>query len=219
MARNDQVVRQWHLLRRLETSTAATLHELAASLPTGASRHLRTIRRDLAALEDAGFPLLTERVNGQTGWKMLDGFRRLPALGFAPSELMALVFGRELLRPLEGTHIHGALDTALTKASAALPPAGLDFVRRMREFLSVRLGPHKTYRAHRETVERAARAIAERRTVQMRYRSASSGKAGRREVDPYHLWYAVGGLYLIGFCHRRPPPPGSAIACGTRARS
>ncbi len=25
----------------------------------------------------------------------------------------------------------------------------------------------------------------------------------RREVDPYHLWYAAGGLYLIGYCHRR----------------
>jgi predicted DNA-binding transcriptional regulator YafY len=67
----------------------------------------------------------------------------------------------------------------------------------------VRLGPHKTYRAHRDAVDRIARAIADRRTVQMRYLSASSGKATRREVDPYHLWYAAGGLYLIGYCHRR----------------
>ena len=37
----------------------------------------------------------------------------------------------------------------------------------------------------------------------MRYLSASSGKTGRREVDPYHLWYAAGGLYLIAHCHRR----------------
>jgi predicted DNA-binding transcriptional regulator YafY len=73
----------------------------------------------------------------------------------------------------------------------------------MRDFLSVRFGPHKTYRAHREVIDRATRAIAERRTVQLRYLSASSGKTGRREVDPYHLWYAAGGLYLIAHCHRR----------------
>jgi len=203
VARNDQVIRQWHLLRRLEGSTGLTLQALAEGLPDDFPRHLRTVRRDLAALEGAGFPLLTERASGQTRWKLLDGFRRLPALGFAPSELMALVFSRDLLRPLQGTHIHAALDSALTKASAALPPAGLDFVRHMREFLSVRFGPHKTYRAHREVIERASRAIADRRTVQMRYLSASSGKTGRREVDPYHLWYAAGGLYLIGYCHRR----------------
>ena len=203
VARNDQVIRQWHLLRSLEGSTGLTLQALAEGLPDDFPRHLRTVRRDLAALEGAGFPLLTERASGQTRWKLLDGFRRLPALGFAPSELMALVFSRDLLRPLQGTHIHAALDSALTKASAALPPAGLDFVRHMREFLSVRFGPHKTYRAHREVIERASRAIADRRTVQMRYLSASSGKTGRREVDPYHLWYAAGGLYLIGYCHRR----------------
>jgi predicted DNA-binding transcriptional regulator YafY len=161
------------------------------------------VRRDLAALESAGFPLVTERAAGETRWKLLEGFRRLPALGFAPSELMALIFSRDLLRPLQGTHIHAALDSALTKASAALPPAGLDFVRQMRDFLSVRFGPHKTYRAHRDMIDRVTRAIADRRTLQMRYLSASSGKTGRREVDPYHLWYAAGGLYLIGYCHRR----------------
>jgi predicted DNA-binding transcriptional regulator YafY len=146
---------------------------------------------------------MTERAEGQTRWKLLDGFRRLPALGFAPSELMALVFSRDLLRPLQGTHIHAALDSALSKASAALPPSGLDFVRQMRGFLSVRFGPHKTYRAHRQVIDRVSRAIADRRTVQIRYLSASTGKTGRREVDPYHLWYAAGGLYLIGHCHRR----------------
>jgi predicted DNA-binding transcriptional regulator YafY len=203
VARNDQVTRQWHLLRRLEGSTGLTLAELAAGLPADFPRHLRTLRRDLDALESAGFPLVVERNGGRSRWRLLDGFRRLPALGFAPSELMAMVLSRDLLRPLEGTHIHGALDSALAKASAALPPAGLDFVRQMRDFLSVRFGPHKTYRAHRAIVDRASRAIAERRTVQIRYLSASSGRTGRREVDPYHLWYAAGGLYLIAYCHRR----------------
>jgi predicted DNA-binding transcriptional regulator YafY len=203
MPRNDQVTRQWHLLRRLEGSAGLTLEELGQGLPEDSRRHLRTVRRDLEALESAGFPMVTERVAGQTRWKLLDGFRRVPALGFAPSELMALVYSRDLLRPLQGTHIHAALDSALTKASAALPPPGLDFVRQMRDFLSVRFGPHKTYRAHREVIDRATRAIAERRTVQLRYLSASSGKTGRREVDPYHLWYAAGGLYLIAHCHRR----------------
>jgi predicted DNA-binding transcriptional regulator YafY len=116
---------------------------------------------------------------------------------------MALIFSRDLLRPLQGTHIHAALDAVLTRASAALPAAGLDFVRDMREFLSVRFGPHKTYRAHRATVDHTTRAIAERRTVQARYVSASSGKTTRREIDPYCLWSAAGGLYLIGDCHRR----------------
>jgi predicted DNA-binding transcriptional regulator YafY len=37
----------------------------------------------------------------------------------------------------------------------------------------------------------------------MRYYSASRDGTSRREVDPYHIWFAAGGLYLIAYCHRR----------------
>lgn len=203
MARNDQLTRQWHLLQRLESPRGATLRELAAGLPDEFPKHLRTLRRDLAAVEAAGYPLLTERVDGQTRWRLLDGARRVPLPALSQTELMALVFSRDLLKPLEGTPIRAALDSALTKVTAALPVSGLDFVRQMQDFLSVRFGPHKTYRRHRETIDRLTRAIAERRTVQIRYFTASRGATTRREVDPYHLWYAAGGLYLIAHDHRR----------------
>lgn len=203
MSRGAQVTRQWHLLRRLEASRGATLQELADSLPDEFPKHLRTLRRDLAALEAVGFPLLTERVNGQTRWRLIEGYRHVPALTFSATELMALLFSRNLLKPLEGTLIHASLDSALTKAAAALPPPGLAYVRQMQDFFSVRLGPHKTYRQHRATIDLLTRAIAETRTVQMRYYSASRNTTTRREADPYRLWYAAGALYLIAYCHRR----------------
>jgi predicted DNA-binding transcriptional regulator YafY len=37
----------------------------------------------------------------------------------------------------------------------------------------------------------------------MRYFTASRGRSSRREVDPYHLWYVAGGLYLVAYDHRR----------------
>ncbi len=37
----------------------------------------------------------------------------------------------------------------------------------------------------------------------MRYYTASRDKTSHREVDPYRLWYADGGLYLIAHCHMR----------------
>jgi predicted DNA-binding transcriptional regulator YafY len=65
------------------------------------------------------------------------------------------------------------------------------------------MGPHKSYREHRHTIEQLARAIALKRTVQMRYYSASRNATTRRDVDPYKLWYAAGALYLVGYCHLR----------------
>lgn len=45
MPRNDQVVRQWHLLRKLEGSRGATLQELVDALPDDYGKNPRTIRR------------------------------------------------------------------------------------------------------------------------------------------------------------------------------
>ena len=158
------------------------------------------IRRDLEALEAAHIPLVTERSNGRTRWRLMDGYRQL---SLSTTELMALVFSRDLLKPLEGTEIQASLDSALNKAAAALPTEGGSYVEHLRGHFSVGLGAHKTYRQHRQTIDQLSQAIAQTRTVQMRYYTASRDRTGRREVDPYHLWYADGGLYLIGHCHLR----------------
>jgi predicted DNA-binding transcriptional regulator YafY len=202
MARGDPIVRQWYLLKKLETQRGATLSELMDAVPQDYSRHPRTLRRDLESLE-LFFPIFTERIDGQTRWRFTDGYHNLPALSFSPSELMALVFSRDLLKPLEGTEIHQSLEAAFNKAAAILPPEGLNHVRQMQRYFSVSLGPHKKYREHRKTIDQLNQALAQKQSVQMRYYSASRDSTRRRKVDPYRLWYSAGALYLVAYCHLR----------------
>ena len=173
MPRNDQITRQWHLLRQLEGSSGRSLQELVDKVPDDYPKNARTVRRDLEALEAVGFPLVVEKHNGQTRWRLMEGFRDIPALGFSATELMALLLSRNLLKPLEGTEIAESLNSALSKASAALPPQGHEYVRSMEQLFSVGLGPHKNYRAHKQTINLISQAIDKRRTIQMRYYSAS----------------------------------------------
>ncbi len=202
MSRNDQAIRHWYLLRKLETARSLTLQEIQDSIPEDYRCHPRTLRRDLEALE-VNFPIYTDRQEGQTRWRLVEGYHDIPALAFSPTELMALVVSRDLLKPLEGTHIKESLDSVFNKASSVLPPEALAYIRQMQGYFSVGLGPHKHYREHKETIERLSRAIGQKRTVQMRYYSASRNATSRREVDPYHLWYTPGSLYLVGYCHSR----------------
>jgi predicted DNA-binding transcriptional regulator YafY len=197
MARSDPMMRHWYLLRKIEGPQGATLSELIEAVPADYSRHPRTIRRDLESLELL-FPIYTERIDGQTRWRFTDGYRNLPALYFSPSELMALIFSRDLLKPLAGTEIQLSLEAALV-----LPPEGMTHLRQMQRYFSVSLGSHKNYREHRKTIELLSRALAEKHSVQMRYYSASRDATRRREVDPYRLWYAAGALYLVAYCHQR----------------
>src|SRR5919108_2286691 len=133
----------------------------------------------------------------------IEGFRNIPALGFSATELMALTFSRKLLQPLEGTEIQAALNSALNKVASALPPQGHEYVRALDNLFSIGLGPHKNYQQHKNTVDLITQAIDKSRTAQIRYFSASRNSTGRREVDPYRLWYAAGGLYLIAYDHLR----------------
>jgi predicted DNA-binding transcriptional regulator YafY len=203
MPRNDQITRQWYLLRRLEGSNGLSLDQLVESIPDDFPKNARTVRRDLEALEAVGFPVVTERHNGQTRWRLIEGFRNIPALGFSATELMALTFSRKLLQPLEGTEIQAALNSALNKVASALPPQGHEYVRALDNLFSIGLGPHKNYQQYTKTVDLITQAIDKTRTAQMRYFSASRTTTTRGEVDPYRLWYAAGGLYLIAYCHLR----------------
>ena len=71
MPRNAEVIRQWTILREIERSRGAgcTIDQLAALCDVTT----RTIRRDLAALQEAGFPLYDERDDdGRVKWR-IDG--------------------------------------------------------------------------------------------------------------------------------------------------
>src|SRR5437016_1617814 len=66
--RNAEVIRQWTILREIEQARAAgvTIDDLASQC----SVTTRTIRRDLQALEEAGFPIYDDksRDDGKTRW-------------------------------------------------------------------------------------------------------------------------------------------------------
>ena len=68
MPRNAEVIRQWTILREIERARAVgvTIDDLAALCGVTT----RTIRRDLQALEEAGFPVYDDRSrdDGRTRW-------------------------------------------------------------------------------------------------------------------------------------------------------
>src|SRR3954466_3526852 len=115
--RNAEVIRQWSILRDLESSRRVTIDDLAER--TGVST--RTIRRDLEALQAAGFPLFDEVHDGKKYW-MLEhrAFRRLDETGFTLAELTAIYFSRSLVECLAATPLSRDGGHALSKLA---PPA------------------------------------------------------------------------------------------------
>lgn len=197
--RGDQLARQWQLIQLLGRSRAGVgVDALAAELECVR----RTVYRDLDALMYAGFPVTSEKRDGRVFYRFLDTFG-LGDVPFTTDEVLALAFGEDLLRPLEGTVFHDSIRSALDKIRVGLGPEVSAFLERLGESFRVLPGPHKRYARQREAIGVLNDAVLRRRTVMMRYRTGRTGDLSDRSLDPYRVWYQGGGLYVIGHDHKR----------------
>jgi predicted DNA-binding transcriptional regulator YafY len=198
MARGNQLTRQWTLVRLLAGRSGRTLAQLQGELGVGK----RTVQRDLAVLEAARFPVVSEARNGTVRWRFMEGFHAEAPVSLTLTEQMALYFSKGLLKPLEGTPIYGSLDSALQKIGAALPPQSFQFLRGLDQAVSVRTAGFKDYSRSREVIDVLTRSVRHKFTTRINHRSAGFEKGIEREVDPYRLWYVNNGIYLVGHDHR-----------------
>jgi len=136
--RNAEVIRQWSILRDLEASRRATIDDLAQR--TGVST--RTIRRDLEALQSAGFPLFDEVHDGKKYWTLEQkAFRRLDDTGFTLAELTAIYFSRSLVECLAATPFQRDVGSAFDKLAAALTPGMRQFLDRLPLVIQAKADP------------------------------------------------------------------------------
>lgn len=198
MPRNAEVIRQWTVLREIERARGAgvTIDDLASI----GGVTTRTIRRDLQALEEAGFPIYDDRSrdDGRTRW-MINGqaFRGLAA-GLTLSELCALYFSRTILEALAGTPFRAELEGAFEKLSSTLTPHMREFLDQLPQVIASKPDPmRRTGVNAREVVSRALEATLHHRQAALTYFSKSSDRSKTYVVHPYRLAYAQGGLYLL----------------------
>ena len=199
MARGDQKSRQWRLLRLLEHRSGRTIEELAAELCVTT----RTVRRDLDVWTYAGWPITSVKEDGRVRWKFVEGYKFSTTLPLTLTELLAIYFSRDLLKPLAGTLFEDSVESFYGKINALLPPEGRAYLEQLQGLIATNPRAFKDYRQHRQVLEALTNAARERRTIRVRYFSFSSERETNRRLDPYRLWFHGGGLYVVGYCHTR----------------
>ncbi|HSL21108.1 MAG TPA: transcriptional regulator [Vicinamibacterales bacterium] len=199
MPRGSEVIRQWNIIRALDGARqGVTVQDLAEQ----AGVTVRTIWRDLAALQEAGFPLYDEKIDGRAHWRLNSTpFRQLADRGFTLTQLCALYFSRTLVECLAGTPFQQDLRGAFEELARALPPRMRAFFDRIPAVIDAKRGPVRV-RAEAlppEIIARLLDATLHQRRIEMRYHSASSKRTKAYTVEPYRLVYADGGVYLLAF--------------------
>lgn len=195
MGRNSELIRQWTVLQRIGSARGQTIPKLATDL----SVSTRTIRRDLEALQVAGFPVYDEIVQGSKFWRVdARAMGVLARTGLTLSELAALYFSRALVECFAGTALRTDITSAFAKLEAVLSPAMKKFLDRLPRAISAKHEHAKRQRAHTyQVTARLLDAILGQRVISMQYHSRASRREKLYTVHPSRLIHAQGGLYLI----------------------
>jgi predicted DNA-binding transcriptional regulator YafY len=200
MARGDQLGRQWKIIRSLIASRKGrSIQDIAADLEC----HSRTVYRDLEALQTAGFPVFTERIDNRSYWFLLESARHQIPIPFSLTELMALYFSRNMLRVLKNTIFYDSLESLFQKIKATLSPATIQYLDKIGNSLQVGFKSYKDYGKFKEIIDQANEAVLKKHHIRIIYHTMSRQKESERVIAPYKLWFFDGTFYLLGHCQLR----------------
>lgn len=198
MSESQQLVRQWKLLQMLaESRVGFTLQELAVEFEVSD----RSIRRDIAVLQTAGFPLedITSARNLKR-WKM-------PPLGeqwaFNFADMISILMSRRFLEPLAGTPFWEGHQKIYRRVRGALGEPALKFCERLNRMIRVSGFGSSDYTHRGQIIDTLLQAMEDGRRVLVLYRSQESTEPVEQELGPQGLIWHNGSLYLVAWSARR----------------
>lgn len=159
---------------------------------------VRTIYRDVRALETAGLPLYG---SPGVGYSLVEGYRLAP-VAFTREEATALLAAEKLAARLTDPDTARHATSAMDKVRSVLPPVDRDHLEEASPLVEV-LAPDSTPQTvdappvYRDLLA----AVAARRVVRLRYRSGD-GEVRPRDVEPIGLYFQR-RWYLAAFCRLR----------------
>ncbi|WP_112241813.1 helix-turn-helix transcriptional regulator [Kribbella monticola] len=154
---------------------------------------VRTIERDISALQQSGVPIYAE--TGRTGGYCLDKARTLPPVNLTPGEAVALALG---LRRLGGTPFSSVAGSALRKLVAAMQTDDAAAAHELAERVHIFAEDEPATAVPRLVAD----ALSTRRVLRIAY-ADRAGVVTTREIEPLGYVGKATQWYLIAWCRRR----------------
>lgn len=202
MARNDQVTRVLKVIGLLEgSSSGLSVREIHARLEKNqVSCSLRSVYRDLEAIERAYFPVVREGSGDESRWRLNSMFSVSPNIQFSHRELLSLFIARKSLGIFRGSPIFEALHTFFDRIEKLLGPKAREGLMEFDQYLGFKLHPNWLSEVSQKILDTIHQACAEGHELEIEYRAVSgtnAGKLKKRRVGPSTIYFADAGAYLI----------------------
>lgn len=155
---------------------------------------VRTIYRDIAALGEAGVPILAE---AGIGYSLMKGYL-LPPVNFSEQEAYALSTGVMLAQRMTTHSYNEKMQSALDKIKAVLP----NEAKHRLELLAKGMATPQTEHPQQADLSVLQQAIARQQLLNFDYKNANQTHS-QREVEAAGLVFYLGRWHLIAWCRLR----------------
>jgi predicted DNA-binding transcriptional regulator YafY len=191
----NRIDRLHAILTHLQSKKKVTAQEMADRFNIS----LRTVYRDVKALDESGVPVIGEAGSGYT---IMEGYR-LPPVMFTQEEASALLLGAKLAEQFTDGTVRRHFNAALFKIKAVLRSPDKEYVESLTEHIEIlsRYSPDSD--SPQQYLSLLQQAIVHRKIVLVHYRSNMKEEITRRSVEPIGLLHYGSAWHLIGWCHLR----------------
>lgn len=162
---------------------------------------LRTVYRDIRALEEAGVPIGAE---AGVGYFLMEGYN-LPPVKFSKEEAGALLMASKLAEKQTDKSIQKNLSDALFKIRAALKVEEKDYLESIENNIEVLHTPEYMTSSQfpDHFLSDIQTALAREKVLNFDYYSSYNDAFTNRDVEPLSLCYYSRHWHLIGYCRLR----------------
>ena len=161
---------------------------------------LRTVYRDVKALEEAGVPVIGE---AGTGYRLMEGYK-LPPVMFNMDEATALLTAYKLVQSKTDAGISKHYTAALDKIRAILRHLEKDHIEEIDDHIAVMNHPSIVYQPQAELhLQSILKAIGSSSVIEINYTSLEKNESTKRKVEPVGIYYLGSHWYLVAFCQMR----------------
>lgn len=179
------------LLTSLQAKRLVTAPELARQFQVS----VRTVYRDIRALEAAGVPICTEDGRGYT---LVEGYR-LPPVTLSDREANALVTAEQLVLGNKDASFVAAYRDAITKIKSVMQAGTRDKAELLAQRTSIR---HPQDRSS-DLLATVQAALTDFRLLRIDYLALQDDVFSQRTIEPFALFSTQGNWCLIAFCRLR----------------
>ncbi|OKH46251.1 DNA-binding transcriptional regulator [Calothrix sp. HK-06] len=182
------------ILTQLQSRRLLTASKLAEQFGVT----VRTIYRDIRALEDAGVPIFTEEGKG---YSLIEGYR-IPPVMFTEDEANAIITAGFIIYSCKDESLIKEFTSAVQKLKAIIP----DHLKTRVEILEEKIGITKTYTdlsVKSKYLLDIQKALVEYLVIKINYTNQSNQKSSR-QLEPFAVYSSEKGDWvLVAYCRLR----------------